>query len=327
MKIERDRAEILAGVANGLTTGAPIALMIENKDWANWKDSNSPKLTVPRPGHADLAGKQKYAVDDMRLILERASARATAMQVAIGTLAKALLSVAGVRVYSHVVRIGTVQAPRMDLPPVELYERAERSAVRCADEPVSAEMCAEIDRAKAERDTLGGVFEVIAVGLPVGLGSHVHWDRRLGGRLAHAVMGIQAVKGVEIGDGFALAAERGTAVHDELLWRDGQPARYSNHAGGLEGGMTNGEPVVLRAAMKPIATTLKPLRTIDLATGENCQSQYERSDHCAVPAASVVAEAMVAWVLADALVEKFAGDSVAELRANMANYQGRLRLL
>lgn len=324
MKIERDRAQLLAGVASGTTTGAPIAVLIENLDWANWKDKELPKLTVARPGHADLPGVQKYGLDDMRLVLERASARSTAMQVAIGALAKLLLAEFGIGIYSHVLSIGSIVAPSLDLDPAELHARAENSEVRCADPEISRAMCAEIDRAKARRDTVGGVFEVLAASVPPGLGSHVHWDRRLDGRLAQAVMSIQAIKGVEIGAGFAAAAQHGTAVHDELFLGEDKPRRSTNRAGGIEGGMSNGETIVVRAAMKPIATTLKPLRTIDLATKRETESRYQRSDFCAVPAASIVGEAMVAWPVAEALVEKFGGDNIVELKTNVAAYLASL---
>jgi len=322
MNIERDRVEILGGLIAGQTTGAPVALRIENRDWANWRDrwaaGDLPKLSVPRPGHADYAGMVKYGLDDARPVLERASARETAARVAVGALARQLLAAFDVTVGSYVVEIGGVFAVVPDLPPRELWALAEASDVRCPDEEAAAGMRAAIDAARQAGDSLGGVFVVIATGLPVGLGSHVHWDRRLDARLAAAVMSIQAIKGVEIGPAFENARRPGTQVHDEF-----EPAgdsasrpvrRTSNRAGGIEGGMSNGQPIVVRVAMKPIPTTLTPLRSVDLATGEPAETQYQRSDVCAVPAASVVGEAMVAWVLADALVEKFGGDSLAEMK-------------
>jgi chorismate synthase len=326
MKIERDRVEILGGVIAGRTTGAPVALHIENRDWANWRDRWAagdgstelaevlPRLSVPRPGHADYAGMVKYGLDDARPVLERASARETAARVAVGALAKLLLAAFDVAVGSAVAEIGGVVATVPDLPPEELWALAEASDVRCPDGEAAGRMREAIDAARQAGDSLGGVFVVVATGVPVGLGSHVHWDRRLDARLAAAVMSIPAVKGVEVGPAFENARHPGTQVHDELH-PDGQGGvmRLTNRAGGIEGGMTNGAPVVVRAAMKPIPTTVTPLRSVDLATGEPAATQYQRSDVCAVPAAAVVGEAMVAWVLADALVEKLGGDSVAEM--------------
>ena len=336
MKIERDKVEILSGVAKGLTIGAPIALRIENKDWANWKDRDIPPWTVPRPGHADLAGAIKYNLGDLRLVAERASARETATRVAVGAVAKQLLSEFSISVGSYVTEIGGVVAeiPPSPSPPQllggskrdELWERAEASDVRCPD-PVAAEaMRQRIDEAKTRGDSLGGVFVVVATGVPVGLGSHVQWDRRLDARLACAVMSIPAVKGVEIGPAFENARKRGTEVHDEIfadlqspisnLKRQASNAkRHSNRAGGIEGGISNGQPIVVRAAMKPIPTTVTPLRSVNLITGEPATTQYQRSDVCAVPAASIVGEAMVAWVIAGALVEKFGGDSIEEMKS------------
>ena len=336
MKIERDKVEILGGVlpstsnsssrsghCGGKTTGAPVSLRIENRDWANWRDhwaaGDLPKLTVPRPGHADYAGMVKYGLDDARPILERASARETAARVAVGALAKLLLAEFDVAVGSVVAEIGGVVAQVPDLGWPGLWALAESSDVRCPDESAAARMREAIDAAREAGDSLGGVFVVAATGLPVGLGSHVQWDRRLDARLAAAVMSIQAIKGVEIGSAFENARLPGTQVHDEIKTsnRKSQIAnvtRASNRAGGIEGGMTNGEPVVVRAAMKPIPTTVTPLRSVDLATGEEAATQYQRSDVCAVPAASVVGEAMVAWVLADALVEKLGGDNLIEMK-------------
>jgi len=338
MKIERDRVEILGGVIPstsaghraGRTTGAPVALRIENRDWANWRDrwaaGDLPRLTVPRPGHADYAGMVKYGLDDARPVLERASARETAARVAVGALAKQLLAAFDVAVGSYVTEIGGVVAEFPDLPPAERWALAEASDVRCPDEEAAGRMRAAIDAARRAGDSLGGVFVVVATGVPVGLGSHVHWDRRLDARLAAAVVSIPAIKGVEIGPAFENARHPGTQVHDEFE-RISESAdqqvnggtsfppvtRTSNRAGGIEGGMSNGQPIVVRAATKPIPTTLTPLRSVDLATGEPTTTQYQRSDVCAVPAASVVGEAMVAWVLADALLEKCGGDSLTEM--------------
>jgi chorismate synthase len=327
MKIERDKVEVLGGVLGGKTTGAPVSLCIENRDWANWREhwaaGDLPKLTIPRPGHADYAGMVKYGLDDARPILERASARETAARVAVGALVKLLLAEFDVAVGSVVVEIGGVVAQIPDLAWPELWALAESSDVHCPDEAASVKMREAIDAAREAGDSLGGVFVVAAMGLPVGLGSHVQWDRRLDARLAQAVMSIPAIKGVEIGPAFENARLPGTQVHDEIESSNPeQPPvatqvanvmRTSNRAGGVEGGMTNSEPVVVRAAMKPIPTTIAPLRSVDLATGAEATTQYQRSDVCAVPAASVVGEAMVAWVLADALVEKLGGDSVAEM--------------
>jgi len=344
MKIERDRVKVLGGIIAGRTTGAPVALRIENRDWANWRDRWAagdgstelsgradsiglaevlPRLSVPRPGHADYAGMVKYGLDDARPVLERASARETAARVAVGALAKQLLATFDVAVGSIVTDIGGAVATISDLPPEELWALAEESDVRCPDEEAAAQMRAVIDAAREAGDSLGGVFVVVATGVPVGLGSYVHWDRRLDARLAAAVMSIPAIKGVEIGPAFENARRPGTQVHDELYPEEatevattngqGGVTRLTNRAGGIEGGMTNGAPVVVRVAMKPIPTTLTPLRSVDLATGEPAETQYQRSDVCAVPAAAVVGEAMVAWVLADALLEKLGGDSLTEM--------------
>jgi chorismate synthase len=336
MKIERDEAEILSGVAKGLTIGSPIALRIENRDWANWKDRDVPPWTVPRPGHADLAGATKYGLSDLRLVAERASARETAARVAVGAVAKQLLAEFGIAVNSCVTEIGGVVAetPAPLSSPLlggteggELWEQAEASDLRCPDPIAAKAMRQRIDEARAAGDSLGGVFVVVATGVPVGLGSHVHWDRRLDARLAGAVMSIPAIKGVEIGPAFENARKRGTEVHDEVFITSNEEReanvkrqtsnvkRYSNRAGGVEGGISNGQPIVVRAAMKPIPTTVTPLRSVDLVTGEPATTQYQRSDVCAVPAASVVGEAVVAWVIADALMEKLGGDSIEEMRS------------
>lgn len=320
MLIEQDHACITAGVTDGLTTGAPVALTIENKDYANWKGKTMPPITIPRPGHADLSGGLKYQHSDMRLVLERSSARETTARVAAGGVAKALLVELGVRVAGHVAAIGDVRAPTPDLPWEDLFACAEDSEVRCFDPDASQRMIDRIDEAKANRDTLGGIVEIVAWGLAPGVGSFVHWDRKLDGRIAGAVMSINAIKGVEIGDGFAAAARPGTQVQDAIRWGEGRPIRASNRAGGTEGGTTNGEPIVVRAAMKPISTTLTPQPSVDMRTGSETVMEYQRSDICAVPAAAVVVEAMVAIVLADAYLEKFAGDNIAETRSNMERF-------
>ena len=337
MKIERDQAEILGGVIGGRTTGAPVAIRIENRDWANWRarweGGDLPRLTIPRPGHADYAGMVKYGLDDARPVLERASARETAARVAVGALARLLLAQFDIVLGSYVTEIGGVISTVSDMPAAELWDLTEQSDVRCPDEEAGQRMRAAIDSAREGGDSLGGVFVVTAVGVPVGLGSHVHWERRLDARLAAAVMSIPAIKGVEVGPAFENARRPGTNVHDEfeqtgksanqqigvpstLTWNPQPVTRLSNRAGGIEGGMSNGQPIIVRAAMKPIPTTITPLRSVDLASGEAATTQYQRSDVCAVPAASVVGEAMVAWVLADALVEKLGGDSITEMRAN-----------
>ena len=318
MRIERDHAEIIAGVIDGRTTGAPIALQIENKDWANWRQhweaGDLPKLTVPRPGHADYAGMIKYGFNDARSILERASARETAARVALGSITKQLLAQFGIRIGSYVERIGSVKARVPDLPPDELWMLSEDSDVRSPDPAAAQKMRSEIDAAREAGNTLGGIFVVIATGVPVGLGSHVQWDRKLDGRLASAIISIPAVKGVEIGDAFSNAAKSGREVHDEFFPDKSGVKRVTNRAGGIEGGMSNGSPIVLRAAVKPIPTVLTPLHSVDLATGKAAITEYQRSDVCVIPAAAVVGEAMVAWVLADALIEKYGGDSIAEMK-------------
>jgi chorismate synthase len=320
MRIEQDCVQVLGGVIAGRTTGAPVAIQIANADWENWRDrwaaADLPRLSVPRPGHADYAGMVKYSLDDARPVLERASARETAARVAVGALAKQMLAVFDIAIGSYVAEIGNVAARLPNVPLEQLCALAEANDVRCPDEDSAVQMKEAIDAARQAGDSLGGVFLVVATGVPTGLGSHVHWDRRLDSRLAAAVMSIPAIKGVEIGPAFQNARRLGTQVHDEL-YPDGEGgvSRVTNRAGGIEGGMSNGAPVVIRAAMKPIPTTLVPLHSVDLATGEPAQTQYQRSDVCAVPAASVVGEAMVAWVLADALIEKLGGDSLAEMTA------------
>jgi chorismate synthase len=336
-KIERDHVEVLGGVIGGQTTGAPVALRVENRDWANWEEhwekGDLPPLTVPRPGHADYAGMVKYSLRDARPILERASARETAARVAVGALARLLLAHFGIAVGSYVSEIGGVVARVPDLPPAEVWRLAEESDVRCPDEEASAQIRAAIDAARERGDSLGGCFVVTATGVPVGLGSHVHWERRLDARLAAAMVGIPAIKGLEIGPAFENARRPGTQVHDEFQPLGGPPVppglqpvtRLSNRAGGIEGGTSNGQPIVVRAAMKPIPTTVTPLRSVDLVSGEEAATQYQRSDVCAVPAASVVGEAMVAWVLADALLEKLGGDSMCEIETRVREMETRVR--
>ncbi len=342
MSFEQDEVALLGGVRHGRTMGGPVALTIANTEWPKWQDVMSPDpvdaevldglarnapLTRPRPGHADLVGMQKYAFSEARPVLERASARETAARVALGVVASAFLQQAlGVRLVSHVVSIGAASAPEGVVPSPNQVGELDADPVRCLDPDASAAMVAEIDQAHKDGDTLGGVVEVVADGLPPGLGSHVHWDRRLDSRLAGALMGIQAIKGVELGDGFAVAHGTGSAAHDEIeLGPDGELRRTSGRSGGTEGGMSTGEPLRVRAAMKPIATIPRALRTVDVATGEAAVAHHQRSDVCAVPAAAVVAEAMVALVLADAVLEKFGGDSVSETRRNHDSYLATLR--
>lgn len=316
MQIERDRTRITGGLMNGQTTGGPISFVIENRDWKNWRERDITPLTTPRPGHADLTGATKYGYRDLRLALERSSARETAARVAVGAICKRLLAEFGIAVGGYVTEIAGECAQFSDDPPdyPARWAAAEQSEVRCPDPAASARIEAAIRQAKIDKDTLGGVIEVVALGLPPGLGSHVHYDRRLTGRLAAAVCSVQSIKGAEIGPAFENARKPGTQVHDAITLADGRITRRTNRAGGLEGGMTTGEPLVVRAAMKPISTTLTPLETVDLATGEPGQTVYERSDFCATPRAVPVIEAMVAIVLADELLRKLGGDSIAEMR-------------
>jgi chorismate synthase len=335
MKIERDQAHISAGVRWGLTLGSPLTLTIRNRDWENWQQTMSvgpppegavPKMiTRPRPGHADLAGAMKYGHHDIRNVLERSSARETTARVAVAGVAKRLLGEFGITILSHVTEIGGIRIGPLEVAWEEVQRRAEASEVRCADPGAEAAIMEAIDQAKAAGDTLGGVFEVVALGCPVGLGSYVQWDLKLDGQLARAFCSIHAIKGAEIGLGFEAARRPGSQVHDEILFDKAAGFhRGSNSAGGLEGGVTNGQPVVVRAAMKPISTLRKPLRSVDLDTHEAVEAVVERSDVCAVPAAGVVGEAMMAIVLAEAFLEKFGGDSVDEIRRN---YQGYLDYL
>jgi chorismate synthase len=329
MALEKDELEILGGVRFGRTLGGPVAVVIRNTEWPKWVDEMAigtgearRPLTAPRPGHADLAGMQKYDAHDARDILERASARETAARAVAGYLAKALLATVGTSVVSHVVRIGTVATEVVPEPGDA--ERIDASPVRTLDPDAERAMMAEIDRAKEDRDTLGGVVEVAAFGVLPGLGSHVHWDRRIEARLAEALMSIPAIKAVEVGDGLASAGRRGSEAHDEIVLVDGEARRTSNRAGGIEGGMTTGDLLRVRAAMKPLSTLMRALQTVDVATGEPEKAIRERSDVCAVPAAGVVAEHMVCWVLADEVVRKFGGDTVGDLSAAVEHYRRRL---
>ena len=363
MKIESDHAEIMSGVRWGKTIGSPISILVENKDWSNWFSGMSPlsehensiePVTKPRPGHADLSGAVKYGHHDIRNILERSSARETAMRVALGAIAKKFLSEFDIKIGSYVIRVGKIQDARYKMQDtrsekelLKTFEKAEKSPVRCPDEETSQKMIAMIEKAIKEGNSLGGIFEVFVTGAPVGLGSHVQWDRRLDGRLAYALMSIQAIKGVEVGLGFEMGGKFGSEVMDEIFYkaksiehvpphpplakggnRGGNISelgitgfyRKTNYAGGIEGGITNGMPIILRAAMKPIPTLRKPLRSIDIITKEPVEAAYERSDVCAVSAAGVIGEAMVALTIADAFLEKFGGDSIAETRRNYDSY-------
>ncbi len=340
MKLEADEVEMISGVRAGETLGSPIALLIRNRDWVNWEEVMSVEpdppgrrerrrqLRRPRPGHADLAGVLKYDRRDARDILERASARETAARVACGAVCRKLAAEFDVEIGSHVVELGSVRADVPEPLPTPLNELADESPVRCLDPAASGKMVEQIDAADQARDTLGGVAEIVVRGLVVGLGSHVSWDRKLDGQIARAIMSIPGVKGVEIGLGFAAAGRRGSRVHDGIVSGGGDTSgrfgRTTNRAGGLEGGITTGEPVVIRAAMKPIATVRKPLPSIDLATGEPAKAQVERSDVTAVPAMGVIAEAMAALVVTRAMSEKFGGDSLSEMRDNFAGYLRRL---
>lgn len=331
MKIEQDHAEILSGVRAGKSLGSPIALKINNKDWDNWKKimdvaqddlGQSKVVHHPRPGHADLAGGIKYDHHDLRNVLERASARETASRVAAGAIARFLLEEFSVVLVSHVAQLGGVAVTANSMDLLEIARRAEASELHCVDPESERQMILRIDEAKKNGDSLGGVIEVITAGIPVGLGSHVQWDRRLDGRLAQALMSIQAIKGVEVGLGFAAASRFGSEVHDEIFYDQKKKIffRKTNNAGGLEGGMTNGERIVLRAVMKPLSTLYRPLQSVDIRTKETYQATVERSDTTAVPAAAVIAENVTAWTLAGAFLEKFGGDSVAEVRRNYEGY-------
>jgi chorismate synthase len=333
MKIERDRVEVTGGVRHGRTLGGPIALQVANRDYANWEERMSPwpvpeptaEVHLPRPGHADLAGAQKYKLTDVRDVLERASARETAARVAGGAVAKALLSALGVSVFSHVLQITGVRAPRRDDLAPEDFADVDESPVRCLDPEASRAMVAEINRLRKANESLGGIFEVRAFGLVPGLGSHVSWRERLDGMLGQAVLSIQSVKAVSIGDGLEVAGVPGSEAHDEIFYDEDRGFwRATNHAGGLEGGMTTGDPVVVRGAMKPLPTLTKPLRSVDIATHEAGAALRERTDSCTVPAGGVVGEAMVAFVLADAYRRKFGGDHIDDVREALQAYQERI---
>lgn len=342
MKFEQDAVTITGGIRHGRTQGGPVAITVANSEWPKWQDvmsvdpvdaqeleniaRNAP-LTRPRPGHADLAGMQKYSHTDARPILERASARETAARVALGEVAKKfLLQAAGITVLSHVVSVGTVETDSNEIPAFSDLEKIDVDPVRCFSETASAAMQAEITAAQSDGDTLGGIVEVVAHGVPVGLGSHVHWDRRLDGKLAAALMGIQAIKGVEVGDGFETSRRRGSVAHDEIFLEDGEVLRQTSRSGGTEGGISTGEALRVRAAMKPISTVPRALSTIDVNTGDPATAISQRSDACAVPAAGVVAEAMVALVLAEALLEKFGGDHITETARNIEAFKSNLRI-
>jgi chorismate synthase len=333
MKLEQDVATITSGVRHGLTMGGPICVSIANTEWPKWSEimsadvvpaenltgARAEVLTRPRPGHADFTGMQKYGFEDSRPVLERASARETAARVALGEVASAFLRELGVRLITHTVAIGSVSGGQ-NLPRPENIEDVDSDPVRAFDAELSAKLIEEVDKAHKDGDTLGGVVETLVYGMPPGVGSYVHWDRRLDSQLAGALMGIQAIKGVEIGDGFETAKRRGSVAHDEIQRVDGVVSRLSDRAGGIEGGMSNGEIIRVRAAMKPISTVPRALQTIDTATGEATTAHHQRSDVCAVPAAGVVAEAMVALTIANAMLEKFGGDSIAETKRNMDSY-------
>ena len=333
MKIERDQAEVSAGVRHGHTLGGPVALQVVNRDFANWEERMNPwpveaevaEVHLPRPGHADLVGTQKYGLSDVRDVLERASARETAARVAGGALAKAFLRALGVEVYSHVIQITGVSAPRRsDLTPAD-FATVDESPVRCLDPEAGRAMVAEINRLRKANESLGGVFEVRAFGLVPGLGSHVSWEERLDGRLGQAILSIQAMKAVAIGDGYEVAALPGSQAHDEIFYDEERGYhRRTNRAGGLEGGMTTGDPLVVRGSMKPLPTLTKPLRSVDIATHEPAEALRERTDSCTVPAAGVVGEAMVAFVLADAYRSKFGGDHIDDVRQALHAYQERI---
>jgi chorismate synthase len=336
MRFEEDRLEVLGGLRHGRTLGSPLAVMIANTEWAKWTEvmaadplagpeapasGRGASLTRPRPGHADLVGMQKYGFSEARPVLERASARETAARVALGAAAKALLAEVGVSVLSHVVRLGPVLSRSRAVPGPTDLEEIDASPVRCLDGEAEGRMVAAVDAARAAGDTLGGVFEVVAHGLPPGLGSHVHWDRKLDARLAAALMSIQAIKGVEVGDGFAGAAKPGSRAHDAIVpGQGGRPRRRTGRSGGIEGGMSTGETLRVRAAMKPLSTLVKALDTVDVETGRKATANVQRSDVTALPAAGVVGETVVALVLADALLEKTGGDSLAEVRRNLEGY-------
>jgi chorismate synthase len=334
MKIERDQVEVTGGVRHGRTLGGPVALQVENRDYANWEERMNPwpveapvaEVHLPRPGHADLVGTQKYGLTDVRDILERASARETAARVAGGALAKALLRELGVSIYSHVIQITGVSAPRRDDLTPRDFEHVDESPVRCLDPESGAAMVAEIDRLRKANESLGGVFEIRAFGLVPGLGSHVSWEERLDGRLGQALLSIQAIKAVAVGDGYEVAGLPGSQAHDEIFHDEERGYfRETNRAGGVEGGMTTGAPLVVRGSMKPLPTLTKPLRSVDISTHEAAEALRERTDSCTVPAAGVVGEAMVAFVLADGYRRKFGGDHIDDVKLALLAYEERIR--
>ncbi|MBT3590613.1 MAG: chorismate synthase [Candidatus Marinimicrobia bacterium] len=330
MKIETDKAEIWSGVRHGKTLGSPIGILIQNKDWENWTkkmsvepvDETIKKVTLPRPGHADLAGIQKYGFDDIRNVLERSSARETTMRVALGSICRKLLEEVGIQVASRVTQIHSIKD---DFPIPSDYsldilnKKADESPVRCLDKNKEVEMINCIDDAKTSGDSLGGIFEVIATGLPYGLGAHTQWDKKLQTRISSIMMSVNAFKGIEIGNGFSGGMKFGSEVHDEIGWDGNKFIRHSNNAGGIEGGMSNAQPIVVRMAMKPIPTLMKPLRSVDIESKENKDAHKERTDACAVPAAAIIAESMLCFVLADALLEKFGGDSIEQLKIHISS--------
>mgnify|MGYP002639518034 FL=1 len=328
MTIEKDHAEILSGLRHGFTLGSPIALWIQNRDWENWKlDRMSheppltpvPEVTLPRPGHADLAGTQKFGFTDIRNVLERSSARETAMRVALGAICRSFLKELGVEIFSHVIQIGPVKSDtKLDRLDIKVNDTVDASDVRCLDKKAAEAMIDHIDKTRKNGDSIGGVFEVLASGIPPGLGSYTHWDRKLDARLAEAMMSINAMKSVSIGDGLDVAEATGSQVHDEIIKEGEHIRRATNHAGGIEGGMSNGELIQLQVTMKPIPTLAKPLRSVDIKTREPGMAHKERTDACAVPAASVIGEAMMALVLTDAILEKFGGDSLEQVKQHIA---------
>ena len=327
MEIENDHIEILSGVISEKTIGSPIGLIIKNNDWGNVRKKILSPLNIPRPGHADFAGTIKYGFGDCRLVLERASARQTAMRVAIGTIAQQFLENFDISSYSHVISIGKISVAKFPINIKEIKNKINQSSVFCIDKLSSEKMCREIDEAKKNGDTLGGIFEVVVTGVPIGLGSYVHWDRRLDSRLAGILMSIPGVKAVEIGRGIEISKKRGSSVHDEIFCNKKNKEtsmkyyRKKNNAGGIEGGVTNGEDIMLRAYFKPIPTLLNPLNSVNLKTGRESKALYQRSDICVVPAASVVGEAVVNWIIAASFLDKFGGDSLKEIKENFQHYQ------
>ncbi len=337
MEIENDHIKILSGIRWGRTTGSPICLIIENRDWDNWKDTMSPsfeevkpysRMTRPRPGHADLTGFIKYRLEDIRDVIERASARETAQRVAVGAICKIFLEEFGVKIISHVIQIGDIKAEEIPKDPSVIWKKAEISPVRCADEKAEKKMIERIDKAKESGDSLGGVYEIVGTGVPIGLGSYVSSEKRLDGRLAKAVMSIPAIKGVQIGLGFDSAFLPGSRVHDEIFYEPERGFfRKTNNAGGLEGGMSNGEPILIQAVMKPIPTLYNPLRSVDILTKKPFEASVERSDICAVPSASVVGESVTAFEIAQAFLERYAGDSINQLKSSWKEDQNYLKTL